>query len=372
MKNFNRLFLLLLLAAQPFGCRAQAEGDPGLQKRWVVYDGNSYRAFTADDDGNATTIYFGLNEYKPGDTLRVRSNHAFAVFINGKATSLQKAGKIEWSVDSLTHAFHTMNLFVGIHQKKIHRADLSTQIVNASRTRNSSGPDESLLLKPSTYFMDFVLVGSLIIIGMLVFVIRLNGKLAADYFSVTGIFSLRESEDSQLHGRITSSSNILFYSYCSLIISFYLMIIFHFVPAYFRSAWGFQATSFPMALVQWLKLSGFLLVIFFVKIILIYLFSRLFALHETFGIHVFNWIRLMLIFFGTFLIILIIYHITRGQDKEIYSIFMWAIAWIFGIWIIVVFPKVMRRTNYSLFHIFSYICATEIIPLLISIKIIYY
>lgn len=372
MKKYTRFFLLVLSLGGGFPCVAQQGTENDLQKRWLVYEPDRYRPFSEMDNGQVTTIYFPLNDSKPGDTLQVSSNRQFGIFINGKVAALvSNGGKIRLSIDSLVHAFHATDLFIGIHQERIHSANLLTGLENGAAQR-SAKQEDVLLLKPPNYFMDFVLIGSLVIIVILVFVIQLNGKLAADYFSVTRIFSLRESEDSQLHSRTTSSSNILFYSYCSLIVSFYLMIIFHFVPAYFKSAWAFQATSFPMALAQWLKLSLFLLVIFFIKIFLIYLFSRLFALHDIFGLHVFNWIRLMLIFFGTSLIILIIYHITRGQNKEIYSIFMWAIAWILGIWIIVVFPKVMRRTNYSLFHIFSYICATEIIPLLVSIKIIYY
>ena len=68
----------------------------------------------------------------------------------------------------------------------------------------------------------------LILISVLIVVDQLNPKLSSDYFSIIKMFFMREGEDSQIHSRITSSINILFYVYCSLMIGYYLMIIFRF------------------------------------------------------------------------------------------------------------------------------------------------
>lgn len=341
-----------------------------LQGRWMVYEGDQFRPFSEKDNGNVSTIYVLLDEHEyNGKKIIIESPFQFAVFINGQLTMMRRKDA-QLDVDSVRASFRSGFLTIGIYQEKIHQKSLLVYPNDTDGQTASKNNDPEL--KPTGYFRDFVLVSSLILLGLLVMIARLNPKLTADYFSVNRIFSLRESDDSQLNSRITSSSNILFYSYCSLIISFYLMIIFHFVAGSFQSAWAFQAESFGEAFLQWLKLSVTLLMIFFIKIILIYLFTRLFALNDIFGLHVFNWIRLMLIFFGVLSVFLIVYHIVRGQSEEIYANFMWALVWVLGLWVLIVFPKVMHRTGYSLFHIFSYICATEIIPLLISIKIIYY
>lgn len=369
-----RPVLLLLVLFLTINASSSAHGDNSalstvFYDRWMVYEKDQFRPFSEEDNGQVSTVYVLLDEREyAGDYIRIETPFPFSVFINGQ---LMLTGKdsVHLDVDSLRAVSRSAALMIGIHQHKIHRKSLHIYPASAVVTPVQDNHPE---LKPSGYFRDFVLVSALLLLAMLVMIARLNPKLTADYFSVNRIFSLRESDDSQLNSRITSSSNILFYSYCSLIVSFYLMIIFHFVAHSFQSAWAFQADSFGEAFLQWLKLSVILLMIFFIKIILVYLFTRLFALSDVFGLHVFNWIRIMLIFFGVLSMLLIVYHIVRGQNENIYANFMWALAWVLGLWVLIVFPKVMHRTGYSLFHIFSYICATEIIPLLISIKIIYY
>lgn len=338
----------------------------------MVYKGGQYRSFTEKDNGDVSTVYIIFNEgvYR-SDKLQIQSSFPFSLFINGKLADFKKSA-VRMNIDSLRRVFHDDELAMAIHQEKIHRNSLATCIMSKQPAADTIRADLKVEVKPSVYFRDFAIIACLVLLGALVLIVRLNPKLAGDYFAVGRIFSLRESDDSQLNSRITSSSNILFYTYCSFIVSFYLMVIFHFVPTNFKSAWPFQATTVAHAFLQWLKLSLLLLFIFFSKIILIYTFTRLFSLQEIFGLHVFNWIRLMLLFFGTLSLFLICYYILHGQSEEVYTKFMWAVAGVLGLWVIIVFPKVMHNASFSLFHIFSYICATEIIPLLISIKIIYY
>ena len=69
---------------------------------------------------------------------------------------------------------------------------------------------------------------------------QINPKLTSDYFSITKIFSTREGEDGQSSSRITSSINILFYAYCSLMLGYFLMIIFHYVPSQYAISGTFS------------------------------------------------------------------------------------------------------------------------------------
>jgi hypothetical protein len=85
-------------------------------------------------------------------------------------------------------------------------------------------------------FRDFAIIGVLILMIVLIVITQLNPKLASDYFSVTKIFSVREGEETQTYSRITSSINILFYAYSSLMLAYYLMIIFHFLSPHYTIA----------------------------------------------------------------------------------------------------------------------------------------
>jgi hypothetical protein len=243
-------------------------------------------------------------------------------------------------------------------------------LIQSKASRSSETADPLSLQFAS--FRDFAIVGMLVLMVMLIVIIQLNPKLASDYFSVTKIFSVREGEDTQAYSRITSSINILFYVYSSLMLSYYLMIIFHFLPSQYQAALSFQSSTFWEALMNWLELSLIVLGLFFMKIILVYVLSFLFGFKELGGIHFFNWVRLLLGVFGVLSIVLFLYFITHGQREGFYAFFLGAMSWVLAGWIVLIVFKLQRQMDHSLFHLFSYICATELIPFLITLKVLYY
>jgi hypothetical protein len=207
---------------------------------------------------------------------------------------------------------------------------------------------------------------------MLIVIAKLNPKLAADYFSVTRIFSMREGDDSQAYSRIASSTNILFYVYCSLMLGYFLMIVLHFLPAQYSVAILFQPSNFWQALVGWLEISLIVLGIFFLKIVLVYAMSYIFGMREIGGIHFFNWVRLLLGVFGLLTVVVFLYFAAHGHRENFYSFLLSAMAWTLAGWTILIILKLQRQLSHSMFHLFSYICATELIPFLITIKVLYY
>jgi hypothetical protein len=64
--------------------------------------------------------------------------------------------------------------------------------------------------------------------------------------------------------------------------------------------------------------------------------------------------------------------LSRGVGNSVYAGFFWAITFVLIIWLIILFTRVARRLDYPMFHIISYLCATEIIPLLITVKLLYH
>jgi hypothetical protein len=335
-----------------------------LQGEWTVYNGEKYEPYTTGE--NTHTVYFFIDAEKfSGDYLRIASAHDFTLFVNGKLASL--AGH-DFNLDSLTKKFGASPLLIAIHQKDIEASDLITTIETPVVVKTHSLMTED---KPSTFFRDFVVVASMLLLTMLVVVMRLNPKLASDYFSVSRIFSLREGDDSQIYMRITSSTNILFYIFCSLILSFYLMIVFHFLSPAYSVASYIKTQNFISTFLQWLFISLLILAVFFLKIILVYITSILFGSKEIAGIHFFNWVRLLLNIFGSLSIILFFYFILHGQSATFHTVLLKLIAWCLTGWTVIIFLKLRRRSGYSMFHLFSYICATEIIPLLIIITVLY-
>ncbi|MBL0742144.1 DUF4271 domain-containing protein [Chryseolinea lacunae] len=335
-----------------------------LHAEWQVNQGDAFEPFNKKSD--VSTVYFWIEAAKfPGVVLHVNSTEPFSLFVNGQLAAQHSTG-LYLKIDSLRKIFRTPVLQVGVHQAKIKEGGLQTTLETVSP---ASSTDVSPLKFSS--FRDFAIVGMLILLTMLVIIIKLNPKLTSDYFSITKIFSMREGEESQVYSRITSSINILFYAYSSLMLGYYLVIIFHFLPAHYSAALAFQADTFWEAMRQWLELSFIVLTLFFMKIVLVYGLSFVFGMREIAGIHFFNWVRLLLGVFGILTIILFLYFVTHGQREGFYVFLLSVMSWLLAGWTLLIILKLQRHMGHSMFHLFSYICATELIPFLITIKVLY-
>jgi hypothetical protein len=366
MRRSIKIFFCILLGAYNL-CAQNLTIVKDLVAEWQVYEGDRYVPFEKSD-GKIKTVYFWLEPSNfSGGILRVESNEPYNVFVNGQ---LLKSGnaRLDLRMDSLRQMFPNPVLLVGIYQEKIRVGGLSTVILSAAPKST-----QSLLDLPMRFssFRDFVIVGMLILVSMLIVVVHLNPKLASDYFSVMKMFFSREGEDSQIHSRITSSINILFYVYCSLMIGYYLMIIFRFIPSQYVVALSFQSDTFGGAMLLWIKLSAIILGVIFFKVVLIFCLSRMFGFTEVSGIHIFNWIRLLLVVFGSLTVVLFFYFISHGQNENFHVVLLKIVSWLLGGWMFIVVLKLSKRMSHSMFHLFSYICATELIPLLITIKVLY-
>jgi Domain of unknown function (DUF4271) len=340
-----------------------------LQNEWMVFEGGAYQPFRPEKDSGTDAIYFWLdaNKYQ-GQYLQVSSKYRKAIFIDGKLIVSGSRGRDTYSIDSLRDQYFSSSLLIGIYTPHIYPENLNTFIASKNRTERAESAD---MQRPNTYFRDFVVTVILFLLVLLIVVTQLT-KISLSFFSGRRLFSIHEGEEAQLYTRIGSTTNILFYVFCSLILGFYLIVVFHFVGDRFLIALEFRSTTFFETVLQWGKLSMFLLIAFFVKIILALVFSRMFGMWELFAFHVVNWMRLLLVVFGMLTLVLVVYFISRGINELIYVAFFWNLVLVLVTWLIILFTKVASRSGFSLFHIFSYLCATEVIPLLISVKLLYH
>ncbi len=364
----KRLVYSLVLLASVFAVNAQQLLEvKNFRSDWLVYQQNLYQKF--DPTKKVNTIYFWLETTKyAGSTLRISGSNQATIFINGKLATKPNTLAVRLPIDSLRNLYQTPNLLVGIYEPRGHFRNIETVVESLVAEEPLRDVIETLSFSS---FRDFVIVGLLILLVMFIVVVQLNPKLASDYFSVTKIFSRREGDDSQVYSRITSSINILFYAYCSLLLGYFLILVFHFIPTHYQLASLFYSNSFADALWSWFRLSGLLLAIFFLKIMLVYGLSLLFGIKDVAGLHFFNWIRLLLLIFGGLTTVLVIYFISRGQSVQFNIFLVRLIAWILVGWMLLIFLKLSGRVGHSMFHLFLYICATEFIPFLILIKVLY-
>jgi hypothetical protein len=345
-----QLFVVLHSGAQDFLPVKDLSGD------LLEFRDGSY--VTADEDTQGKAVYVSLKPSQfSSEYLRIRADDQFAMFINGKLAAADEMFGI-YDIDSLRRKYGASELLIGIYPLEVDAS--SVEIVSRRQAERVDVQRRS-----SSGFRDFAVIAILTLLILFTVLVRLNPKLTADYFSLNKIFSIRETDDTQLYTRITSSSNILFYIFCSMMVGFSLVLIFKYTSPQKGD------TYFWIALLEWIKLSVIVLFIFFLKVALVYSLSILFGIKGAGRIHFFYWIRVLVVTGSLISIGMFLYFISRGQQTSVYEIFRWTITVVLILLIALVFLKLMRRAECSIFHLFSYICATEIIPFLITIKLLY-
>ena len=178
---------------------------------WQVYQNGLYGKYSNRENKDVSTVYFWIDTDKfAGDYFTIKSLTRFTLFLNGKLAF--RGDDSSFYIDSLAKAHQSTRLLVAIYKEGISEETIQTSI--ETRAVNSISKDESGD-KPTAFFRDFVIVAILVLLTLLIVVLRLNPKLASDYFSVTKIFSVRETDDNQIYTRISNSTNIIKCTYAS-------------------------------------------------------------------------------------------------------------------------------------------------------------
>jgi hypothetical protein len=214
------------------------------------------------------------------------------------------------------------------------------------------------------------MAGAILVIFVLV-LFRTNPQLTLDYFSFAKIFSVQERNENLLASRITSSVNLLFYLFCALLTGYLLSFVFYLAGSYFPASTALSIETFGGSFQVWLRLSFYILLLLASKLVAVLIFSSLFNFRETVSFQFFNFLRFVLFTAVMMAILSLIYFIFKGGEPLFYrQLILMALA-LMSAGSVMVLIKLLARAPFSFFHLFSYLCASEIIPLVIIIKIFF-
>lgn len=366
LELMNRLLsLVLVLGVATFSAYAADTLEKrNLKPEWQVHTGSEFKPFNQQQDGAARAVYFFVDaQLFRGDYLKVESSEPFSLFINNQLAAETKKS-ILISIDSMSVLFGPLNF--AVYTSNIN--NLKTTVVSLVNFREAT--EEPLTQRPSSAFRDFVIVAVLLVVVFFLILVRLNPRVAMDYFSVTRIISLRESEDVQTYTKIISVS-ILFYVFVALLLGLFLSFISHLTGPLYSFTWDTTESSFLLIMFHWLRASVMILLIILAKLIIIHTLASLFGLGEVAAFHFFNFVRMILILAVLVAVISCGYYLTQGHGQAVYLFLFAALRVVVLGWIAFLFFKLAYRVSASKFHLFSYLCATEILPLLIIAKVLY-
>jgi hypothetical protein len=366
--SLHRIFVIILLALLVRTAFGQSDNTvvKNLREEWMVLDHSLYRKFEGDA---VKAIYFSLDANSwNGDFFRVADDEPFAVFINQKLVTEKDRGPVTFRVDSLSAVYSTP-MVIGIFQRR--------GISSLSTTLLSSAPavptfDQTLFPRKVNFFLNFALITALLVSMHLAFLMGTNPRLTFDYLNASKLFSVQEREGNLLASRVTSRVNLVFYLFCSLFCSITLLVVFHLTGDLVPLAHHFPIRSTWEGFFQWIKLSVIIAALLIGKMVLVFVLSDLFKVKDAAAIQYFHFIRALILAAGLITVISVVNFIFKGPVGGLHFILLKTGAGVLVLSAFMMYLKLLGLTRYHFFHLFSYLCASEIIPLVILLKVLLY
>jgi len=130
-------------------------------------------------------------------------------------------------------------------------------------------------------------------------------------------------------------------------------------------------STFNSCLFGWLALSAMAFCVVELKYLLIRVLSSLFNADKIAQIHFFDFIRIGLIFISAILTAASAFYLSSIDRYMVFTILLYLFVFLLGVRILILFFKLIGDGSFRKIHLISYLCTTEILPLLIGIRIFF-
>lgn len=346
-----------------------------LNQEWMVYDQDrtSYVPYVLQTPFRTSSISFmldlaGNKEY----ILQCCIQKGTSLFIDQKIISkFNEAGCHQYSIDSLYKTYGKESVFITLFNPSLKREKIKTLIVDEVKLLQDQEQANVLTISRREFsgFKDFFILGILFILIFMAALYNLYPKSFNDFHNVGKVFSFKLRDESIIASRPVSTVNLLFILMYCVMLAFLIIVIWQQIGGV-PNSFGFINLSNLGNLS--LSLILFTLLIFLaviVKYILISAMSRLFDMKAFSTIHFFDFIRMSLMFM-IFLLVMTTFLLLTFNSLPAFA-FKWIIYFIvFFAFIIVLmlFFKLLSTYSFRNIHLFSYLCTTEILPMLIGFK----
>ena len=345
-QSMLRLFLTLTISSLAYSALAFDTLNIDLSKRWQTYEGGVYRKFSGE--GNA--VHFTVEVSDEG-ILEIFGKRKISVLLNNRLVSMN-GNKIKWAIDSLRMS-NSLPLRISIYSSS--GAD---NIISRILTVHS----DKYVKDGTSSFRHIILLLSFALVLFLLILIRAYPQSVRDYFNFFKLFSVRATDDGAVTVRATSINNVLINIFCTVLIAFNILILMF--GGKDAGGNGYMFNFFSAAVI--------ILGLLTAKIIIVISAAWFFRLTVFAPGQFYNFIRLLLVGFGLHSAWLLS-SFMLGLES---NFAVWSLGYFLAIYLSVfltsTFFKLTTVGGFTGFHLFSYLCASEIIPLLILLNVFFF
>lgn len=371
----GKTFLVILLMVLKFSAVAQPNSESyhlveDLRSQWLAIDGgNRYVPFVARDRANPSIIGLRLDlEKYAGNQLRCcLPAHTSLLIEREIMASIKQPDCLVYSIDSLRKVYQEPMLLLSVYQPAHQLAQVELQIVN-----NTSAPLTSphpVLPRLLSAKENFFVLGLVVLLMLYAILVNRYPKTFRNIYNLPKILSLRSREE-DLRIRLVNEPHTFFLIQHCLMVAFLFVVL---APSIDYWTFTNQDTSPSVAgyLWRWLLLTLLVLAIIWAKYLIVVLFGSLFKLKQLTYLHMFDFMRLSIMFWGAVFVLAVCFRYNLAAYEPVYvRILAYLFVAFAAVRVLILYLRLFRNSTLKSMYLFSYICTAEIIPLSIGLKLL--
>lgn len=365
---FRHFFLLLFSLIVSFNTSAQSES---YKVEPLIFDQSSKSYVPKATSGLYEVMHYEINlAIYPYKEINIQQPNSFSVWINHQLVA-KAGGKASYSTDSLRNIYGA-NILLSVHSSNNLSRNLSVSL-NSVFQPEVIFEDKNQLARERqlSSFPDFIATGFVILL-LLMALLRISyPKIFREYFNPAAVFFPRVSVDTLIMSRQFNPGTFLALVTFSFLVIFVLLALINWqneLPP-FLEFFGSESYGWLMLILG----IGFVItfLVFLIKFIHLSICSYLYGLEHFKAIHFFDYIRISSIIYMVVLVwILYNFFFLSSPITSSATVALTALIFLFVVRIIIILIKLIRTANLRFSYLFSYLCTTEIIPLVVVLKLI--
>jgi len=344
-----------------------------LKEQWLYYDAsyNSYIAYIPAYHQEQGLIHFWLKpqQFKQYKLLLELKEDTY-LYINHK---LQKKYKKGWqiiSLDSLSKQTKQENIFLSFY------GSVEKTIIGVpSFQKQKVVKNEEVIHKNSIgKFKQQITLYIIIILVAYTLTRQYDVKMLREYLQVQKFFQVQRRIDNPLFIRVFQNNNLLFlFSYCLLTGTFFYLL--ETISGKKSTLFFFINTNETLQLswFNWAIWVGALVIWTLFKYIILWLAANLLSVSKLINLHFYEYIRVSHFFYLPLTAILLILSLRVPYAiYDWYGVFKSTLIVAYTLRTIILWYNANSFGEFRKLDFFSYLCVSEIIPLMIYIKILFF
>ena len=386
MQNFSRYFLLVcLMLSGALSAYAQVEVQgqsfslvKDLKENLLEYSKShdSYIPYVQGTPFNSAAAVFvlPLKEYQDYQLL-VQPPAEAALLINQTIVDYYKEGGNEfYPIDSLRRLYGD-SCIISIFHPSLQPYELEVKVISRqpySYADASSSISEDFLEvieRGGKSFNNFFIIGVLLLLAVMAVLRNVFPKVFVSYYDITRAAALRVRDEANFTMKLSGRGHLAFLVFYSLLFGFLLMVLLQ-TAGEIETVFSFlKVSGLGTYLYAWFLLS---VIVFFFQLFkywLLKIVAGVFNVPDFAGVHFFDFLRLSQMFYTLVFVLVLLLFLGANAYVGTGSVILIRVVGVFAvIRLLLIFFKLLHLSSFRKTYLFSYLCTTEILPLLIGLK----